>query len=333
VADLGEIVVIGGAGYVGSAIATHLAARGYLVSVLDAVIWEQEHVVAHLRETPNVRFLRADMADVTKLREISRGAKAAVVAAALVGDPITKKYPKEAEEVNARATEVAFKTHIDEGVPRLVFLSTCSNYGLVPEGQVAFEDSPLNPVSLYARQKIAAEIRLLELCTDADTNPVILRLSTAFGDSLRMRFDLTVAHFVRDAVLTGSLEVFDADTWRPYCHVEDIAVAVASAIEAPSENVAGQIFNVGNERNNLTKRRIAEMVQLVCPKLEVSFVQGGEDARDYRVSFGKARAALGFEADWLVSDYILRLKESLEGGRYPLVPEDPNFYGNYVLSP
>jgi len=330
---LGKIVVIGGAGYVGSAIATHLADRGYFVSILDSVIWGQEHVLTKLRKTPNIRFLQADMADATDLREISRGSKAAVFAAALVGDPITKKYPDAAEIINIKATEEAFQTLIDVGIPKLVFLSTCSNYGLVPDGQVASEESPLNPVSLYARQKVAAESRLFELCEGSHTDAVILRLSTAFGDSWRMRFDLTVAHFVRDAVLTGSLEVFDAGTWRPYCHVEDIAVAVASAIEAPNEKVAGHIFNVGDERNNLTKRRIAEMVQLACPKLVVSFVQGGEDARDYRVSFGKARAALGFEANWLVSDYIPRLKESLEGGRYPLVPEDPNFYGNYVLRP
>jgi nucleoside-diphosphate-sugar epimerase len=332
VADQEKIIVVGGAGYVGSAIATHLAARRYLVSVLDCLVWEQEQVVRELRKTPNVCFLQADMADATDLLEISRGAKAAVVAAALVGDPITKKYPEVAERINIKATEDAFQTLIDAGIPKLVFLSTCSNYGLVPDGQVASEESPLNPVSLYARQKVAAESRLLELCEGSHTDAVILRLSTAFGDSLRMRFDLTVAHFVKDAILSGSLQVFDADTWRPYCHVEDIAVAVVSAIEAPNENVAGQIFNVGNERNNLTKRQIAEMVQLACPKLKISFVQGGEDARDYRVLFGKARAALGFEANWRVSDYIPRLKESLADGRYPPVLGDPNFYGNYVLS-
>jgi nucleoside-diphosphate-sugar epimerase len=332
VADQERIIVIGGAGYVGSAIATHLAAQGYHVSVLDCLVWEQEQVVRELRKTPNVCFLQADMADATDLLEISRGAKAAVVAAALVGDPITKKYPEAAERINIEATQDAFQTLIDAGIPKLVFLSTCSNYGLVPDGQVASEDSPLNPVSLYARQKVAAECRLLELCEGSHTDAVILRLSTAFGDSLRMRFDLTVAHFVKDAVLSGSLQVFDADTWRPYCHVEDIAVAVVSAIEASSEKVSGQIFNIGNERNNLTKRQIAEMVQLACPNLKISFVQGGEDARDYRVSFGKARSALGFEANWLVSDYILRLKEILAEGRYPPVLGDPNYYGNYVLS-
>jgi nucleoside-diphosphate-sugar epimerase len=328
-----RILLVGGAGYIGSVIATDLASRGLHVSLLDSILWKQKHVVAALRKTKNIRLLEADMGDVTSLREVAQGVETAVVAGAVVGDPITRKYPEEAHRINIRATEDAFHTLVDEGIPKLVFLSTCSNYGVVPQGQLAVEDSPLNPISLYARQKVAAETRLLELCEGSDTSAVILRLSTAFGDSLRMRFDLTVAHFVRDAVLTGSLEVFDADTWRPYCHVEDIAAAVASAIEAPNEKVAGQIFNVGDERNNLTKRRIAEMVQLVCPKLEVLFVEGGEDARDYRVSFGKARAALGFEANWLVSEYIPRLKESLVDGMYPLVPEDPNFYGNYVLGP
>ncbi len=126
--------------------------------------------------------------------------------------------------------------------------------------------------------------------------PTVLRVSTAYGISPRMRFDLTVSEFTRELALGNELEVYDADTWRPYCHVDDISAAIMAVLEAPDDAVAGEVFNVGGEDGNYTKRMIVEAaLDALDGEGEVNLTEGGVDARNYRVSFDKIRDRLGFE--------------------------------------
>ena len=146
-----------------------------------------------------------------------------ILLAGLVGDPITKNYPKEAHQIN----NIGIKNCIDQlnglGLNRFVFVSTCSNYGLIKNNQKANEKFPLNPLSLYAKSKVAIEEYILELRGKVDFKPTILRFATAFGISSRMRFDLTISEFTRKIALGHELLIYDANTWRPYCHVLDFA--------------------------------------------------------------------------------------------------------------
>ncbi len=126
----------------------------------------------------------------------------------------------------------------------------------------------------------------------------MLRVATAFGISPRMRFDLTISEFTRELALGHELEVYDADTWRPYCHVDDISAAIIAVLEAPAEAVGGEVFNVGGDDGNYTKRMIVEAaLDALDGEGEVTWTEGGVDARNYRVSFEKIRDRLGLRAE------------------------------------
>ena len=175
------------------------------------------------------------------------------------------------------------------GVDRLVFTSTCSNYGLRDTDEPATEESELSPVSLYAELKVDFERFVLDR-SDWNLCPTLLRIATAYGLSQRMRFDLTISEFTRTLAVGDELVVYDADTWRPYCHVEDISGAVMTALTADEALVRSEVFNVGHSDENYTKRMVVDVVQDVLGGAgSVSFEEGGRDPRNYRVNFDKIR--------------------------------------------
>jgi nucleoside-diphosphate-sugar epimerase len=161
----------------------------------------------------------------------------------------------------------------------------------------------------------------------------VLRVATAFGISPRMRFDLTVSEFTRELAVGNSLEVYDPDTWRPYCHIADISAAIATVLEASPETVEGEIFNVGGEEGNQTKRSILEAVQRALgSEGQVVWSEGGVDARNYRVSFAKIRERLGFEPSHSVEGSVGELVAAVRDGMFDDVEERPLFYRNYELT-
>ncbi len=221
------------------------------------------------------------------------GATDVVILAALVGDPIASKYPDLARKVNDGCKRLAERAD-DAGVDRLVFTSTCSNYGLRDTDEPATEESELAPVSLYAETE--GRLRALRprpLATGATSARPLLRIATAYGLSQRMRFDLTISEFTRTLAVGDELVVYDADTWRPYCHVEDISGAIDDGARRRTRRwSAREVFNVGHSDENYTKRMVVDAVQehLGGPG-RVSFDEGGLDPRNYRVS--STRSASG----------------------------------------
>src|SRR5262249_18508769 len=144
------------------------------------------------------------------------------------------------------------------GLNKVVFISTCSNYGLMKNDELADETSPLLPLSLYAKAKVAAEQHLLGMKGNADFCGVILRFATAFGVASRMRFDLTVNEFTRELFVGATLVVYDAQTWRPYCHVKDFARLIVRVLLFPADRIAYEVFNAGGDGNNHTKQSIVD---------------------------------------------------------------------------
>ena len=166
-----------------------------------------------------------------------------------------------------------------------------------------------------------------------DYTPVVLRISTAYGLSPRMRFDLTISEFTRTLAAGEELVVYDADTWRPYCHVEDISKAVMTVMEADADDVAGEVFNVGHSDENYTKRMIVDVVQDVLDGAGVvQFEEGGRDPRNYRVSFEKIREQLGYEPDHRVPQTVASLVDAVRAGAYVDFPSRPGFYTNHAIS-
>jgi nucleoside-diphosphate-sugar epimerase len=147
-----------------------------------------------------------------------------------------------------------------------------------------------------------------------------------------MRFDLTISEFTRTLAMGNELTVYDADTWRPYCHVEDISQAIITALESPEDKVRGEVFNVGHSDENYTKRMVVEAVQgHLGGSGAVKYVEGGTDPRNYRVSFEKIGRELGFEATHRVPDTAGKLIAAIEAGAFNDVDSRPSFYGNHLI--
>ena len=326
-----HVLCIGGAGYVGSMLVGQLLARGYRVRVLDNLLYDNGYSLAQYLGLPAFSLINGDVCDQECLERALESITDVILLAALVGDPICKKYPDEARRVNLNGARSAFDMLHGKGVDRFLFFSTCSNYGLHTGDELATEESELNPQSLYAETKVNMEHHILENAAEVDFSATILRLATAFGISARMRFDLSVSEFTRELALGRDLLVYDEDTWRPYCHILDISRAAIAVLEKPMELVKGEVFNVGDDAGNRTKRMIVEAITQRANAGNVSYKEGGFDPRDYRVSFDKIRDKLGFQTRYSVEIGIDNLLSALRNGIFADVHDKRNFYGNYEV--
>jgi nucleoside-diphosphate-sugar epimerase len=306
-------LVTGGAGYVGSVVVEELISRGRHVRVLDSL----EHGVSslvHVWGHERFGFVRGDVRDRETRRAALDHVRDVVHLAAIVGDPACARDPDLARDVNLDATRELLADAEAVGAERFVFASTCSNYGRMADSSVyASEDCELRPVSLYAETKVSAELEVLKRSGNGFAG-CCLRFATVYGTSPRMRFDLTVNEFARDMLLGGSLVVYGEQFWRPYIHVRDAARAVALSLEAPVQSIAGDVFNVGDTRENYRKLDLVELLRERLPHAEVEFVHRDEDPRDYRVGFDKVGATLGFAVTRTVPDGIGEVLELLQSG-------------------
>ena len=326
-----KVLVVGGAGYIGGAVVPHLLQSGFGVRDLDLLVYGHENVVLPKLQQPNYEFLFGDMGDTKTVEGALAGVTDVVILAGLVGDPITKKYPEASHEINDVSLMRCIDTLNGKGLDRVIFVSTCSNYGLIGEDETANEDFDLNPLSLYAEAKVQCEQRLLSLKGKVDYSPVILRFATAFGLAPRMRFDLTVNEFTRDLFLDKELLVYDAHTWRPYCHVRDFARLIETVLLAPSDKVGFEVFNAGSDANNHTKQSIVDLLQGILPNRTVAYRENSSDPRNYRVNFGKLAETLGFECRFSVEDGIREILWALENHLLDHVDTRRAFHGNYDL--
>jgi len=327
-----KILIVGGEGYIGNVVAQNLLAAGYGVISYDNLLYNNNHCVLHKIQNPNYQFIYGDMLDIEKIKGILVGVDRVILLAGLVGDPITKIYPNESAAIN----DVGVKNVIDlcgqMNLKQFIFISTCSNYGLIKDDELAHEEFVLNPLSLYAKSKVNAEKYLLSFKGKTEMNPTILRFATAFGLSPRMRFDLTVSEFTRDMAMGKDLLVYDANTWRPYCHVEDFARLIQMVFEAPLKKVSFEIFNAGGDVNNATKQMIVNLILKKTTGAKVEYQKHGSDPRNYKVNFEKVKSVLGFEPKYTLQDGIDELIEAINNHVFDHVDDNRNFYGNYEIN-
>jgi nucleoside-diphosphate-sugar epimerase len=309
-------LVTGGVGYLGVPVVDELSAAGRTVRVLDVLLHDGQPGLVAALETGGVEVIRGDVRDPAVRRRALDGIEEVVHLAAIVGDPACARDPELAEGVNVEGTRALVADARAAGVRRFVFASTCSNYGRLADPTVPIdEDGELAPVSLYARQKVAIERDLLDKA-QAPLEVACLRLATLYGVAPRMRFDLTVNEFTRDLWSDRRLEVFGEQFWRPYVHVRDAGRAMRLVLDAPAEEVAGKVFNVGRSGENYRKLDLVEMIRSQTDRGTVSFVHRSEDPRDYKVSFDRIARVLGFRTEMTVADGVAEIIAALDARRF-----------------
>jgi nucleoside-diphosphate-sugar epimerase len=309
-------LVTGGTGYLGGPVVDELSAAGRTVRVLDVLLHDGQRELVAALEARGIEVIRGDLRDPAVRRLALEGIEQVVHLAAIVGDPACARDPELAEAVNVEGTTALVLDARAAGVRRFVFASTCSNYGRLADPTVPIdEDGELSPVSLYARQKVAIERALLN-GAQAPMEVTCLRFATLYGVALRMRFDLTINEFTRELWADRRLEVFGEQFWRPYVHVRDAARAIRLVLDAPSEQVAAQVFNVGDSGENYRKLDLVEIIRSLTERGSVAVVHRDEDPRDYKVWFEKIARVLGFEPKMMVPEGVAEIIAALDAGRF-----------------
>jgi nucleoside-diphosphate-sugar epimerase len=283
-----QVLVTGGAGYLGSVICEHLLAAGYEVTVVDNLMYQQQ-TLFHFCANPKFHFVLGDVRDESLMAEVLKDADVIIPLAALVGAPACSRNPWEATAINLEAVRIINRLRSQRQL--VVYPTTNSGYGCQSGDVFCTEDTPLEPISLYGQTKVQAERELLD-----SPRAITLRLATVFGMSPRMRLDLLVNHFVHAALKDGFIVIFEKDFKRNYIHVRDVADCFLHAIEN-ADRMEGNAYNAGLDAANLSKEELALKIKEYVPQFYIHFAEVGSDPdkRNYIVSNQKLRQA-GFEA-------------------------------------
>ena len=294
-----SVLVTGGAGYLGSILAPELLAAGHRVTVLDNFMYSQNSL-AHLCANPDFDVVNGDARAPDALSPLLSKADVVIPLAALVGAPLCKKDPIAATTTNREAIATLCKM-LSPG-QRIVMPITNSGYGVGEPGKFCTEETPLRPVSLYGRDKVAAEQIVL-----GRENSISLRLATVFGMSPRMRIDLLVNDFVHRAVTDRFVVLFEAHFKRNYLHIRDVARAFLHAIDN-FDSMSGRAYNVGLSDANLSKVELCERIKAQVAEFVYLEAPIGEDPdkRDYIVSNARIEAT-GYRTKYSLDDGIREL--------------------------
>lgn len=323
-----NILVTGGAGYVGSGVLRDLLFSGYRVTCIDNLMFGGESLL-DIWHNKNFKFINCDINNHDDLDIIFSNNKfdAVIHLAAIVGDPACKLYSELAIKTNWETSKKLLEKSKNNGVSKFIFASTCSNYGKMDDPKAFVdENSKLAPVSLYAELKVKFENYILnEIEKASEFSVTSLRFSTVYGISPRMRFDLTVNEFTKDLALGKELVVFGEQFWRPYCHVKDFSNAFITILNSKKEKVAYNVYNVGNTSENYTKKMLVNEIKKILPDAKIKYVAKNDDPRDYRVNCDKIKKELGFKTSMTVPDGIKEIKRVIQENIIK-DPEDKKYY-------
>lgn len=301
-----KILITGGAGYIGTVLCEMLLQQGHRVKVLDA-LWFNVNVPLLYVHNPNYEFIKGDIRKGYFPDSILRDVDLIIHAAAIVGEPASVKFPELTQKINYEASVNLISKALEQKVKGFIFFSTCSNYG-VSDG-IASEETPLKYQSLYAETKVNVEKYLVENGNGLDW--VICRLSTVYGASPRMRFDLTVNDFTAKAYMEKYLDIFLPYSYRPYIHVSDAARVVIEIVKN-FEKLRNNVFNIGFNGENYQKIQVAEIVKKLVPETKIEIVKSGADLRNYQVGFSKLQEFLNIKNAFTVEDGVKEVLRLLE---------------------
>ena len=304
------VLVVGGAGYVGSSLISRLLRdTNWNVKVFDQLTYDADSLFQFFNYE-KFSFIKGDLRNF-ELTKIVENVDYVVNLAALVGGPICEKYPKEAKEINFEANINLAKICEKKNVKRYVMMSTGSNYGLRRNQAMLKEEDELNPTSLYAETKVNSEKILLNELDKLDV--IVLRAATAYGMASRIRFDLLLHQFIFEAWKKKQINLFGPNSWRPMVHVDDIARAIVLTLTKNDKIKSKDVFNVGSNDQNFKKIELAEIVSERL-NVGISETETRKDPRDYRLSFDKITSELGYHTIHRPKESVDQIATALENG-------------------
>jgi nucleoside-diphosphate-sugar epimerase len=315
------VLVTGGAGYLGAVLVPKLLDRGYKVRVLDRLYWGEQPLEDVL---DRIELVQADVRDMPATA--LDGIDAVIHLAGLSNDPTAEFDPEANWQMNAVATEAIGRACVERGVERLVFASSCSLYDGLPPG-MHDETAAIEPRAAYATSKRYGEEALFGM-VDEGLCPVALRNGTVYGHSPRMRFDLVVNTFVKDALIGGKLNLHGGGwMWRPLVDIQDCTDAMIAVMEAPAEKVRGEIFNVLHSNYQIRELAmlVAGSVQLLGRTIELTESPAPKLTRDYECSNAKLAGRLGFIPSRSVVEAVVDILDRIDKADYNALT-DPRHY-------
>lgn len=300
-----RVLVTGGAGYLGCRLVPLLLEAGWAVRVVDRGCYGFDGLTS-FQSRADFEMLEGDVRRLQELGALLSGVDAVIHLAGLANDPSCDLDPDMAWDVNVESTLELARGCVQAGVRRFVLASSCSVYG---QGVFEWLDeaSPANPVSTFARTKLAAEQGLLAMASESFA-PVVVRAATLFGLSPRMRFDLAINQMAATALRHGRIEIRGGGRqWRPFLHVDDAAGGYLAVLNASESTVCGEVFNLGCNDLNVRVSDLADRVAALVPGTGIDRATDDDDRRTYRVNFDKARALPGFRCGHTIEQGISEL--------------------------
>ena len=304
-----EIFITGGAGYVGAVLVPDLLQKGYVVTVLDLMIYGEEVLQSH----PNLKAVKGDIRDQAMLKELIPGHDAVIHLACISNDPSFELNPELGKSINLDAFRPLVEVSKMAGVKRFIYASTSSVYGIKEEKDV-HEEMPLEPLTDYSRFKADCE-RILTEYQSSDFTTVTIRPATVCGYSPRQRLDVVVNILTNLAYHKREISIFGGDQLRPNIHISDMVKAYMVLLTAPEEKVAGKIFNAGYE--NQPVQRLAEIVKSVIGEDVKLITTPTDDNRSYHISSQKIKKELGFETTHTIREAVESLCSAFDKGMLP----------------
>jgi len=313
-----QIFVTGGAGYVGAVLVPQLLDAGHLVTVLDLLIYGEDVLEAH----PNLRVLKGDIRDVDLLKRELNGHDTVIHLACISNDPSFEMNPLLGKSINLDAFRPLVEASKIGGVSRFIYASSSSVYGVKEEPNV-HENMSLEPLTDYSKFKADCE-KILSEYQDDDFTTVTIRPATVCGYSPRQRLDVVVNILTNLAFHNRKITVFGGSQLRPNIHIQDMVDVYLMLLDAPTEKIAGQIFNAGYENHSVLE--LAEMVQSVVGDDVALVSTPTDDNRSYHVSSEKIRDILGFEAKHTIRDAAAGLVAAFKAGKLPDSLTDERYF-------
>ena len=283
-----NVLITGGAGYIGSKLATNLINKNYQVTIIDCLKFSSKSL-NHLFSKKNFKFIKADVRNKKLMKSLIKKNDFIIPLAALVGAPLCEKNKKQAIAVNLNSIKFLMKNVSKKN--KIIYLTTNSGYGVGEKNKYCDENTPLNPISLYGKTKVDAEKIVMK-----NINSIGFRLATVFGYSYRMRTDLLVNNFVFKSMTDKKLTIYEPHFRRNYIHINDVVDAVVFSIEN-FKKLKSNIYNLGLSTANLTKYKLAQKIKDQLKYLKIKIVKNKKDPdqRDYYVSNRKIEKK-GFKA-------------------------------------